>query len=116
MSAAGHAQALIFTIHADGRAYEETILVRTAVIAGWTGRDKEALEKHIKELEELGVPRPASTPIYYRVAAARLRGYGVGPLAPVASNDAEPGRAKNRRVELVLMPDVSEMLDLKQLI
>lgn len=72
MSAAGHAQALIFTIHADGRAYEETILVRTAVIAGWTGRDKEALEKHIKELEELGVPRPASTPIYYRVAAARL--------------------------------------------
>lgn len=35
------------------------------------------------------------------VAPARLRGYGVGPLAPVASNDAEPGRAKNRRVELV---------------
>jgi outer membrane protein OmpA-like peptidoglycan-associated protein len=35
------------------------------------------------------------------VAAARLEGYGVGPLAPVASNDAETGRAKNRRVELV---------------
>lgn len=35
------------------------------------------------------------------VAAARLKGYGVGPLAPVASNDAEEGRAKNRRVELV---------------
>ena len=35
------------------------------------------------------------------VAAARLRGAGVGPLCPVASNDAEEGRARNRRVELV---------------
>jgi outer membrane protein OmpA-like peptidoglycan-associated protein len=35
------------------------------------------------------------------VAAARLKGYGVGPLAPVATNDTEEGRAKNRRVELV---------------
>ena len=37
----------------------------------------------------------------YRVAAARLVANGVGPLAPVASNAAEEGRAKNRRVELV---------------
>lgn len=35
------------------------------------------------------------------VAPARLKGYGVGPLAPVASNAGEAGRAKNRRVELV---------------
>jgi len=35
------------------------------------------------------------------IAAARLEGHGVGPLAPVASNAAEAGRAKNRRVELV---------------
>lgn len=35
------------------------------------------------------------------VAAGRLRGYGVGPLAPVATNSDEGGRAKNRRVELV---------------
>ncbi len=37
----------------------------------------------------------------YGVAATRLKGYGVGPLSPVASNDTEEGRAKNRRVELV---------------
>jgi outer membrane protein OmpA-like peptidoglycan-associated protein len=37
----------------------------------------------------------------YGISATRLKGYGVGPLAPVASNDSEEGRAKNRRVELV---------------
>ena len=37
----------------------------------------------------------------YAVPASRLRAYGSGPYAPVASNDREDGRAKNRRVELV---------------
>jgi len=37
----------------------------------------------------------------YGVPAGRLRSYGCGPYSPVASNDAEDGRAKNRRVELV---------------
>lgn len=35
------------------------------------------------------------------IAVGRLRSYGCGPFAPVASNDTEDGRAKNRRVELV---------------
>jgi outer membrane protein OmpA-like peptidoglycan-associated protein len=35
------------------------------------------------------------------IASARLRASGCGPFAPVASNDSEEGRAKNRRVELV---------------
>lgn len=37
----------------------------------------------------------------YSITSDRLKGYGVASLAPVASNDAEAGRAKNRRVELV---------------
>ncbi len=37
----------------------------------------------------------------YGVASARLIAQGAGPLAPVASNKTEEGRAKNRRVELV---------------
>jgi len=37
----------------------------------------------------------------YNIAAARLSAQGDGPTAPVASNDNEEGRAKNRRVELV---------------
>ena len=47
-------------------------LIKDAVIAGWTGRDAAAVEKHIVELEALGVKRPATTPIFYRVSAARL--------------------------------------------
>jgi OmpA-OmpF porin, OOP family len=37
----------------------------------------------------------------YGIAAGRLSAFGVADLAPVASNAAEEGRAKNRRVELV---------------
>ena len=37
----------------------------------------------------------------YAIPGARLASYGDGPYAPVASNDSEDGRAKNRRVELV---------------
>lgn len=47
------------------------------VIAGWAGRNKEAMEHHIRELEALGVARPAATPTYYRVASARLTTAGL---------------------------------------
>jgi outer membrane protein OmpA-like peptidoglycan-associated protein len=38
----------------------------------------------------------------HKVDARRLAAAGVASYAPVASNASEPGRAKNRRVELVL--------------
>ena len=46
--------------------------VSQLVIAGWTGRDEAALRKHIKELEEIGVKPPKTTPIFYRVSADLL--------------------------------------------
>jgi hypothetical protein len=42
------------------------------VVAGWTGKNVDALEAHIKELEALGVKRPKSVPIFYRVAKSLL--------------------------------------------
>lgn len=38
----------------------------------------------------------------YQIARARLEADGVGPLVPVFTNQKDAGRAKNRRVELVL--------------
>ena len=46
--------------------------IDTLVIAGWTGRDHEAMETHIAELEAIGVPRPVTTPCFYRGATSLL--------------------------------------------
>lgn len=63
---------ITFNVLRGDRESREPFLIRQAVIAGWTGRDQAALEKHIKELEAVGVQRPATTPIFYRVAASRI--------------------------------------------
>ena len=63
---------LAFTVEAQGTTTPITLPIDQAVIAGWTGRDPVARDKHIAELEAIGIARPASTPIYYRVAARRL--------------------------------------------
>ena len=47
---------------------------------------------------------------------ARLHAAGYGETDPVESNETDQGRQANRRVELVLQPDVEEMLDLKKMI
>jgi hypothetical protein len=66
------AHVLSLTLHSGSDARRTEVAIDEAVVAGWTGRDAAAVEKHIKELEALGVKRPATTPIFYRVAAARL--------------------------------------------
>jgi hypothetical protein len=63
---------LAFTIDAQDTTVPLTLPIDQAVIAGWTGRDPVARDKHIAELEAIGIARPATTPIYYRVAARRL--------------------------------------------
>ena len=57
---------LTFTCHSAAGSQTISVDLKALVVAGWTGRDRAAVEKHIKELEELGVKRPATTPIYYR--------------------------------------------------
>ncbi|MBR0717456.1 DUF2848 domain-containing protein [Bradyrhizobium liaoningense] len=63
---------LTFTVDAQDTTTPLTLAIDKAVIAGWTGRDPVARDKHIAELEAVGIARPASTPIYYRVSARRL--------------------------------------------
>jgi len=63
---------LAFTIDTQSASTPLTLPIDQAVIAGWTGRDPVSRDKHIAELEAIGIARPASTPIYYRVSARRL--------------------------------------------
>ncbi len=45
----------------------------------------------------------------------QLSATGYADTDPVSTNDTDEGRQKNRRVELVVQPDVEEMLNLKSL-
>ncbi len=47
--------------------------------------------------------------------AKLLHAAGYSDIDPVETNETPDGRKQNRRVELVLMPDVEEMLDLQNL-
>lgn len=70
------------------------------VIAGWTGRDEQALRKHIRELEEIGVKAPKSTPIFYRVAAGLF----------THENEVQvSGSDTSGEVEFVLLQDGKEL-------
>ena len=41
-------------------------------IAGWTGRDRAAVDHHIAELAAIGVAAPSEVPLYYRVSDSLL--------------------------------------------
>jgi Protein of unknown function (DUF2848) len=69
------------------------IPVHTAIVAGWTGRDRAVVERHVAELEALGVPRPSSTPVFYRVSASRL----------TTATQIESTAASSGEVEVVLL-------------
>ncbi|HTB04167.1 MAG TPA: DUF2848 domain-containing protein [Bradyrhizobium sp.] len=63
---------LAFTVDAQDTTTPLTLAIDQAVIAGWTGRDPVARDRHIAELEALGITRPPTVPVYYRVSARRL--------------------------------------------
>ena len=60
-------------------------------------------------------PLDAKTGLGGGLSPANWSAAGYADTDPVASNDTDEGRNKNRRVELVVQPDVSEMLSLNSL-
>jgi len=52
---------LVFDVGGESVAIEP----EAVVIAGFTGRDREAVEAHLDELRDLGVPTPDSVPCFY---------------------------------------------------
>lgn len=67
------------------------IAPRRAIVAGWTGRDRAAVEHHIEELAALGVVRPSAVPLYYRVSRQLLTQEAtIEVLGSASSGEAEP--------------------------
>lgn len=65
------------------------VVIDTTVVAGWTGRDRAAVEAHVAELAAVGVPPPSSVPVFYRVSASRLT-----TSSEIESTDASTGEAE----------------------
>lgn len=67
------------------------VRVETAIVAGWTARDRAAVDHHIEELAAIGVPAPSTVPLYYRIAAALLtQDETIEVVGAQTSGEAEP--------------------------
>ncbi|CAI2490071.1 Protein of uncharacterised function (DUF2848) [Serratia ficaria] len=82
---------LTFTLPGSRGAAALNVEIDQLVIAGWTGRDREAILHHIRELAELGVPQPSAIPLFYRVAANQLsQSDCIEVIGSATSGEAEP--------------------------
>ncbi len=79
-----------FRLHDEAGARDIEVPVSVIVIAGWSGRDRAAVEAHIEELKEIGVAPPSQTPLYYRVGASLATQAGrIQVLGEGSSGEAE---------------------------
>lgn len=64
--------------------------VRRIVCGGYSSRDRAEVERHIKELERLGIPRPQEIPIFFSVASYLATAGGVVEVqGPFTSGEVE---------------------------
>jgi len=81
------------SLAADGMRSVQLLAVEPTrlIVAGWTGRNAEAIAHHIEELEAIGVPRPSAVPLYYRVSCNLLtQSPTIEALGDQSSGEAEP--------------------------
>lgn len=77
------------------------LTIEALIVAGWTGRDHEAMEKHIVELEALGIKRPKTLPVFYRCSASCIT---------QADKIQVPGTASSGEVEFIFYRGGDETL------
>ncbi len=69
----------------------ENFRIDSLIVAGWTGRDTAAVQHHIEELAEIGVPAPTTTPLFYRVGSNLLcQSDRIEVLGTETSGESEP--------------------------
>jgi hypothetical protein len=86
-------------VEVDGARRE--IELEAVIVAGYTGRDREAVLHHIHELEQIGVPPPASVPFYWRFPSW---------LAMPTERVEVVGSGTSGEAEVVLLVDGDEIL------
>lgn len=65
--------------------------VQHLYVAGWTGRNREAVDHHIQELADIGIKPPSAVPLYYRVSNDLLtQSPHIEVLGEATSGEAEP--------------------------
>lgn len=70
---------------------EIDLTVEHLYVAGWTGRNADAVQHHIDELAEIGVAPPSEVPLYYRVSSSLLvHANTIEVLGPETSGEVEP--------------------------
>lgn len=108
------------TLKADGEAtltklagVLKKVKARRFLVAGHT--DNVAISEKAKEFKsnwELSTLR-ATTAVEFLVgagvSATQLAAGGYGEFLPETSNDTDAGRAKNRRLEIIVLPNASEI-------
>lgn len=61
------------------------------LIAGYTGKDQDAVRKHIEELKEIGVPAPPQTPMIYDLSTNLITtDQDISVIREMSSGEAEP--------------------------
>lgn len=80
---------LRFTVSATAETFD--ITPTRLVVAGYTGRDANAVAEHIAELKAIGVPPPATVPAFYDLDPALLTAESVVDVGgPDSSGEVEP--------------------------
>ena len=81
---------LSFTVISNTGQPTLQVAVQHLVVAGWVGRDKEAVRKHIEELGQHGVPAPQRTPTYMHLSPHLLTSSeSVQVISPHSSGEVE---------------------------
>jgi len=74
----------------DGQVTEIAVPIEHVILVGYSGRDRDAVLEHIRELETLGVPPPERVPAIYPVAPDLVTtGSRLAVDAPRTSGEAE---------------------------